>query len=209
MSSTPKTITRHLEAVLKWPRRNGDRILRADSILAMVTGNPDFPNPVPPLSQIQSNISALVISQAAAASRGSGLAARRDIDMIAVKKDMLALRMYIQSVADLSPDKAAQLIESAGFSVKKPSPRIKSDLSVKAGNDSGTVKLTGRGAGSRAAHEWQMSTDRINWKDLPVTVAAKTSVNGLTYGTTTFFRHRSVTAAGPNAWTDPVGILVS
>jgi hypothetical protein len=208
MSTTPKTITKHILAVLGWPTRISDKYARAEAILAKMTGNPDFPSPVPALSVVQTHINALKASMTAAATRGQGLVAQRNVDLEVVKKDMQGLTLYVQNIADASPDKAVQLIGSAGLTAKKHSPKVKPDLSVANGNDPGTAILVGRGAGSRSAHEWQMSKDQLTWTDLPTTMTAKTSITGLTYGATVFFRHRTVTVAGNSVWTSPVGILV-
>jgi hypothetical protein len=42
----------------------------------------------------------------------------------------------------------------------------------------------------------------------PVTLQAKTTVAGLTAGTTVQFRYRPVTKAGEGNWTQPVSLLV-
>ena len=49
-------------------------------------------------------------------------------------------------------------------------------------------------AGHRASYEWEYSTDGgKTWVTTPVTLQAKTTILGLTAGTTVQFRHRPVT----------------
>jgi hypothetical protein len=209
MATKPKTITKHILAVLNFPTRNANKIRKAENILMSMTGNSNFTTPVPALATVQIHVDTLNKSQAAALSRGMGAVAQRDVDLEVVHTDLKSLRLYVQAIADASPDKAIEIIESAGFSAKKTSTRTKPDLAVKNGNDTGTVILIARGGGPRSAHEWQMSKDQINWTDLPVTIAAKTRVLGLVYGTTAYFRHRIVTKSGSGPYTNPVGVLVS
>jgi hypothetical protein len=208
MATKPKTIIKHMQAVLKMPKRIGDKLTKAQTIVAKMTGNAYFPAPTPSLATVQAHLQTLVSDESGALSKGIGMVAARDVSLEVVVRDLQGLTLYVQGIADANPDKAAEIIESSGLSVKKSSPRKRSDLTVKNGPNSGTVILVARGAGARSAHNWQISKDQITWIDLPTTIAAKTEVVGLTYGSTEYFRHRAVIATGTEAWTNPVSILV-
>jgi len=208
MATKPKTIIKHLLAVLKMPKRIADKITHAQNIVSMMKGNAYFPTPTPALTTVDADIATLVLAESAAKSKTSGAAPKRDVALEVVLRDLHGLTLYVQSIADQNSDKAKEIIEGAGLAVKKASPRAKSDLTVKSGPVSGTVLLVARGAGGRSAHNWQMSKDQTVWIDLPTTLIAKTEVTGLTYGTTMYFRQRAVISSGLEAWTNAVSFLV-
>ena len=63
---------------------------------------------------------------------------------------------------------------------------------------------------SSGINEWQMSTDRTIWTNLPATLMAKTTVSGLTPATTIYFRHRPVVkGTTPSGWSQIVSIIVT
>jgi len=208
MATKPKTLVKHILALLKMPRTIADKITHAQSISSKVAGNPNFPNPNPPLATLNADIQTLVTAESAAKAKTTGAVAARDVALGVVVRDLHSITLYVQSIADASPDRAAELIEGAGLAVKKSSPRVKADLSAKAGKDSGTVVLVARGAGGGSAHNWQMSKDQLVWVDLPTTISAKTEVTGLVYGATWYFRQRAVIRTGTQAWTNAVSYLV-
>jgi len=85
-------------------------------------------------------------------------------------------------------------------------PRV---FAAKAGAFSGAVQLVAPSAGHRASYEWQYSTDGgKTWVELPPTLQAKTSLTGLTAGSTAQFRYRAVIKAGAGDWSPPLSFLV-
>jgi hypothetical protein len=195
-------------AILAFPGRMADKIVKAQSIVDKMTNNANFPTPVPALSTVQADLTAFSTNEAAAKSRAKAAVEARNASLTLLKKDLHALLLYVQGIADANSANAATIIEGAGFSTKKAGSRTKADLTLKAGTVSGTVLMTARGAGSRSAHQWQMSKDQLTWTDLPMTIVAKTTVVGLTYGTTMFFRERAIITTGPLLWTSPVSIVI-
>jgi hypothetical protein len=73
---------------------------------------------------------------------------------------------------------------------------------------SGTVNLVAKSAGTRAAYDWQYSTDQKTWTTLPMTLQAKTGVSGLTAGTTYYFRVQSLIKTGTENWSQIVSLMV-
>ena len=84
----------------------------------------------------------------------------------------------------------------------------KAQLSVKQGSVSGTVVLSAKAAGKRAAYGWQYSTDQKTWTSLPPTIQAKTAVSGLTAGTMYYFRVQPLLPTGEGNWGDVVSFMV-
>jgi hypothetical protein len=97
----------------------------------------------------------------------------------------------VQNIADQDPDTAATVIHGAGLAVKKAPSRKPHAFAATEGAIS--VKLSTVSAGTRATYLWQYSTDGgKTWIEVPGTSQAKTTIVGLTAGTTVLFRYRTV-----------------
>ena len=71
------------------------------------------------------------------------------------------------------------------------------------------MKLVTDSAGHRASYEWQYSTDGgKTWVDAAVTLQAKTTMPGLTAGSTVEFKYRPVTKTGEGDWSQAVSLIV-
>jgi hypothetical protein len=95
------------------------------------------------------------------------------------------------------------------MSVKKLTLRNKPDLAATLGPVPGTAHLVAKAAAHRVAYEWQFSLDQKTWTSAPTTLQAKTTVSGLTSGSTYFFRVRPVVKTGEAAWSQIVSLLVA
>jgi hypothetical protein len=111
--------------------------------------------------------------------------------------------------ADADADNSSAVIQSAGVSVRKTpvhKPRV---FTAEQGPVSGAAKLVTASAGHRSSYEWQYSIDGgKTWVAAPATLQAKTSVAGLTPGSTVQFRYLAVTKTGQGDWSQPVSLLV-
>ena len=72
----------------------------------------------------------------------------------------------------------------------------------------GELKLIAKSAGARVSYQWQQSADGFAWRDLPVTLQAKTTVNGLTPAERLYFRVRPILKDGAGNWSPTVSIIV-
>jgi hypothetical protein len=125
-----------------------------------------------------------------------------------VVADIHQLAAYVQSVADGAPDKAAQIIGSAGLGTHVHGMHAGHDLVAHMG-PGGLVMLRAHAGGKHAAYEWQHSTDSgKTWTTLPATTTASTHVAGLTAGSTMLFRARANKGDTPGDWTSPVTFVV-
>ncbi len=112
-------------------------------------------------------------------------------------------------MSDANPEQAEAIITSAAMSVKKTTIRQKQAFAVKYGPTSGTVQISAKAAGHRAAYEWQYSTDGgKTWMQVPNTLQAKTTIIGLPVAATVEFRYRVTTKLGMGDWSLPTSILV-
>jgi len=186
-----------------------DLIGKTTAIIVAMTGNKSFPSPSPTLAKVTSDCTALTSAQAVALTRAKGAAAERNAKLAIVVADLKLLAAYVQSVADGDLANAISLIESAGMSVMKPRKTTpKQDLALKHGAVSGLVLVLAKAQGPRTSYEWQWSTDGKTWTSLPTTIQAKTSITGLTPGTTIYVRHAVVTKTGVGDFGQVVSTMV-
>jgi hypothetical protein len=196
--------------VLRRPRQAAPFLSMAKAILAGVTNaKATFPTPTPPLTQLTNDINAFDTAQTSALTRAKGAVQARNAAMAVVVADLDLLRAYVQTVADADPSNALPIAHSAGMDLRKTKTVSKNDLNAKSGKVSGSIAVSARVAGVRASHEWQYSTDGgKTWISAPSSLQAKTTISGLTPLTTVSVRHRAVTKAGPQDWTQPVTVNV-
>jgi hypothetical protein len=205
-SSTPK-----VHVTLDLPKRIPLLIQVAQAIEAAVSAaSKTFASPAPTMAQLSSDISALSSAETAALARTKGAVQTRNAKLAIVKSDLDSLRSYVQLVADNDPANAATIAKSAGMNLRKASSFSKPPLSAKpVTSTSGEVEVMAKKTTPRQANDWQSSTDGgKTWIDQPTTLQAKTTITGLTPGSTVLIRQRPVTKDGAEVWSDPVSVLV-
>ena len=207
--TTTKTDHRSIVS-LKLPTRIQALITYAGGIVKALTGNPSFPTLVPMLVTLTAAIAELQTAETAALARTKGAVITRNEKRTALVQLLQQLKGPIQAAADANLENGASIVASAGVEVKKTVVRSPRVFGAKPGAVTGTAKLVTASAGHRASYEWEYSTDGgKTWVTTPVTLQAKTTVLGLTAGTTVQFRNRPVTKAGEGNWTQPVTLVVS
>ena len=132
--------------------------------------------------------------------------ADRNAALEKVKADLRTLRNYVQELVDADPANAESIIESAGMSERQQASHGKLKNTVSDGVESGSVYLTGEGAGP---HDWRISTDGETWTLLPSSRTAKTTVFRLTPGVTYYFQNRRMLPNDERGeWSQSVKIMV-
>jgi hypothetical protein len=191
--SNSSTAIHHNIAVLKMPKKIGDKIIKAQYILSKLTGNANFPTPYPAgtvsLAQLASDITALVNAETAAQTRAAGTAAARDLALAIVMADLRNLLLMVQQKADANVPNSQNIILGAGYDVKKAKTAVKKINGAFNTQVLGTVLVTSDAAGH---HEWQMSKDQVAITNLPATSTSHTTVANLTTGDVWYFRNRKV-----------------
>ena len=196
--------------VLKLPTRIQALITYGTGIVKAMTGNPSFPTVAPLLAAISAAIADLQTAETAALARTKGATVMRDEKKTALVQLLQQLKGQIQTTADANVENGASIITSAGVAVKKTVVRSPRVFGAKPGAVTGTAKLVAASAGHRASYEWEYSTDGgKTWVTAPATLQAKTTVAGLTVGTSVQFRCRAVTKTGEGNWTQPVSLTVA
>jgi hypothetical protein len=203
-----KSVHRNL-VTLDLPRSVPAIISYAQSVLAAMTNNPNFPTPIPALTEVSAAITALQTAEAAALSRVKGAVVTRNDKKAALVALLQELRGYVQKTADANADSSANIITSAGLPMKKTPVRKPRAFTAKQGAVSGSVEVIAVSAARRASYEWQYSTDGgKTWIEAPPSLQAKTTISGLPVASTVQFRFRSVVKAGPSDWSLPTSLLV-
>jgi hypothetical protein len=191
------TQTHRSVAVLKLPNKVSGLAAISQQMVTSMTGNAAFPSPVPALATVTSAISDFQTAEAAALARTKGAAATRNAKRKALVQLLEQLKTYVQTVADASVSDGEGIIQSAGMAVRKTAVRAPRVFNAVQGDVTGSVKLVAASAGHRAAYNWQYSIDGgKTWVAMPGTLQAKTTVAGLTAGTTVEFRYQALTKTG-------------
>jgi hypothetical protein len=207
--STTNKIAHRLLATLGLPKPVPALLVVAQNVQKKMTGNPSFPSPIPTLAEFGTAISDLQSAETLALGRAKGAVTLRNEKRTALVGVMQRLRTYVQSVADLDGTNAASIITSAGFNVRKTPTRTARAFHAAPGLVSGTADIVAPAAARRASYEWQYSTDGgKTWVTLPPTLQAKTSIAGLTPGSSAEFKHRAVTKTGAADWSVAVSLTV-
>jgi hypothetical protein len=208
MTTTSKNVHRPTIS-LALPKAIPALIQYGQGIVKRMTGNPHFPNPTPTLTAVVVAINELQIAESGAQARTKGAVVLRNEKRTALVGVLQQLRSYIQSIADEDATNAASIIESAGVAVRKTPTRHARVFAARQGHVSGVANVVAAVAGRRASYDWEYSTDGgKTWVTLPSTLQAKTTVAGLTPGSTVQFKYRAVTKTGETDWSQPVSLMV-
>jgi hypothetical protein len=203
--TNPRVVLRSPKTALAW-------LVLAKAVYDGLSNNKGlFVTPNPPLPQLSTDIDAFDAAETATHSRTVGAAATRDAKLVIVKADLAEVCVYVQGLVNADPANAATIAQSAGLSLRKVGVHSKAELSAKPDTTtSGSVDLVAKlGDATTAAHEWQYSIDGgKTWASVQTTLQAKTTITGLTPATTVLFRHRAITKTGPDAWSQPVSMIV-
>lgn len=205
---TTATVRRVLIA-LSLPVHVTDLSKLGHSFVAAMTNNAYFPSPVPPLPTLDAQLKALDAAETATKLRTTGTVPARNGARTAVVSSLHTLKAYVQTIADADPEKAAEIIASAGMVVKKSAKRAAPSFEARQGTVSGSVRLSTKAAAARASYDWEWSADGgKTWTPVPSTLKAKTIVTGIPVGTNAQFRFRAITKTGETDWSQIVTLLV-
>jgi hypothetical protein len=204
------TVIKRVIAVLDFPKDIDDFIVFSKSIHDSMAASPFFAGLAAKLATLLTNIGLLEDAHTGFNTTPPTFTrAQRDAALLVVQNNLRGLKGDVQTLADATPASAEEIITAAGMKVKKQGTIDKQDFTAKQGEISGTVELIAKGAGKRAAHDWQKSNDGLVWDSLTPTLAAHTLVDGLRRGEIVKFRHREIQKDGPGDWSQPEEVVVS
>jgi hypothetical protein len=180
-------------------------------IVAAMTGNPDFPNPHPPLATITAALddsnNAFNAAQAARQEAKAKTSAQNDADDV-VTGLMAQLAAHVESVAGGDEIK----IRSAGMDTKAAAttttsiPRPPANLSATAGDRDGEIDLSCEAVSGAKSYVIEQSPDPPtgnSWAHAGVSTRSSHTIDGLTSGTRYWFRVAAINGIGQSGWSDP------
>jgi hypothetical protein len=188
------------------------KIQRAREIVAKLTGNANFPNPVPALAAITAAINALEAAHEAAADGGHTLKAAMHVKEKTLNDLVVQIEDHVSNISAGDEQK----ILSAGMEIKNIAIRGKFSNKVSAGKNTGEVILTAAGETgiNPVSHEWQHCPDPLppaaqkltdngnSWSQSEISTTASYTFTGLTPGIKMWFRHRAIlTKSKKTPWT--------
>jgi hypothetical protein len=185
----------------------------AGVVLTRLTGNTGFPTPNPTLVVFGAHVAALTKCEADVASKVPGAVAACTAAREKVTEDLGHLVDYVEGVAQaqagaMDLTAIAALVESAGFMLKKVTPRPKLVLAVAQGAETGSMICTAPRSKARDTNQWDYSTDQKTFVDIGAVRQAKMTATGLPVGVPLYVRHRALTKSGFTAWSDPMLITL-
>jgi hypothetical protein len=199
---------RKLIAVLKLSKSFKKRGEEVQAIITACLANTLVTWPAGLLSNMQAKLDLFIDAQAQMLTRTVGTKAIRDAAWDKVDVLVNKIKRTVQEAADANPLQAEQIITNSGMKVKKVSGRPKQKDEVRNGTNSGAVIIYGKIDKKSTSHEWEISSDGINFTMLPYTIGATTMVTGLTPGAKMYFRHRCVIKGVPGLWGPILDIVI-
>ena len=188
-----------------------DKVIRAEQIVASLTGNPNFPTPNPPLAAVTTAINglrtAIVEAQTARQAAQAKTVAQNDSED-ELDKVMRQIAAYIENVSGGDE----KMILSAGVSVRSPSTATSdtlaapTGLSATEGDHEGEIDLHWNSVKRARSYVVERSADPpgdTSWSQTQVVTNSSATVSGLTRGAKHWFRVAAVGANGQSGWSDP------
>jgi Fibronectin type III domain len=188
-----------------------DKVDRAKSLLTALTGNKDFPNPIPPLASLKEAIASLEAVRAAtvlAIDRAKTAKAVQRQQEVALDKLIRSLASYVQAESSGNEVK----IKSTGLRVRSNRaviglPDAPDNLKAMEGGNEGTIELKWKSVQGKKSYLVRMTEtieDAGSWKHLSSTTKSVMLVDGLASGKKYWFQVAAISTAGQGAWSSPV-----
>lgn len=186
------------------------KITLARRILEMMVGNPNFPDPTPPLADGAIVTDALEVTQAAMPGNKAQTEAR-DAAEQAFDEYFLSLQKYVEFKANGN----RSIVLSSGMDVRNinteigilPPPEwMKANLGLMIGNVDLKWKPVKKNSGYRI--EWTTDPALVTWPHVSQAEKASATISGLTPGVRYYFRIATLSHAGFNGYCEYVTVRV-
>ncbi len=168
---------------------------KAESILQMLTSNPFFPTPVPPLTALQAALDAYKVTLVDAKSNDKLKVATKRACRTALEAILTQLANYVTYVANGNEEK----LVSSGYSLaRQREPRTLGEpgmVMVKPGNSTGRLEASLERVEGAYSYLYQITPDPLvpdsTWDNMPLN-RCKAVFDGLTPGTKYWIRVAAV-----------------
>ena len=180
-------------------------------IVDCMTDNESFTTPTPSVAAIKAVADGLATANAKAKSGGQIAVSDRNAKREEAERLVDQLVTYVQVTVRAqagSPAAAAAAIVSAGLSVRKFTKPSKAPLTAKHGRVSSEVVLVAAAIAKAGMYFWEYSLDQKTWTSAGQTMAAHTTIVGLTPGQLVSFRFRAQGRKGIGEYAQAVTLMV-
>jgi len=192
---------------------NSEVVIDADRYVTCMTGNPLYSDP-DLVTQVATTGTATIKMREAVAAPVS----ETKTDNIRIARDKLnrsitKLASMVQNLANdpnITDLQRLLVIHDAGMTEKGQTHRQNNQFTVKNGDISGTVFLTAKGQVN--AHEWQYTTDIVNFKNrvaADTTTTSKTEIKNLEEATKYAFFHKAIQPGTTTDWEGPLLLVIT
>ena len=185
------------------------KITKARQVVDALTGNPNFPNPHPPLADVTAIITATE-SKAAQVDATTQLRKTQTSELGALEDQLDAVMMQVASHVDSISAGDEAKIQSAGLDTRAAAsattepPSTPSALDVTVGDRDGELDASWDTVAGAKSYVIELSEDQPNaWKYSGVSTKSKYTLSGLESGKRYWTRVAAINSVGQSGWSDP------
>ena len=186
-----------------------DKIAKGRQIVTAMTNNASFPNPNPPLNEVNTILDELTQAFALVQAAKSEVTTRvvtQDNTEARLDQALTRLAAYVESVAGRDDS----LITSAGMDTKASRsgptiPGVPQSLSAIPGEHEGEVNLFWKAVPNARSYTIEASQDPAtpaSWTHVGIATSASKLIVNLTSGKRYWFRVAAVSAGGQSGWSE-------
>jgi hypothetical protein len=197
---------------LNLSRLSPEQLLQqANDIKSAMTGNPNFPNPIPSLETVGGFITgsqAKVSEWNANQSAGQMILTGRNTMLDGLRACLSQLGSYVEAASagdELKIQSAGMGVRGAAVSVGTPDQVT--NLALTAGDAEGELDAQWDAVTGAKSYEIQISPDPVtstSWVNRPSVTRSRVTLNSFTSGTRVWIRVRAIGSAGHGNWSEPV-----
>ncbi|MBS1509082.1 MAG: hypothetical protein JSS79_20760 [Bacteroidetes bacterium] len=181
-----------------------DQLALGREINLKMTGNANFPSPIPTLPTFATIINNAEAAYLQAKTGGPDATANMRVKVAAFALAVKQLVTYVEVIANQNPANAEAVILSAGMLVKGRPTRTIKNFDAWATKVPGEIKLKIK-AVKGAAYEFQISydiTNPANWKTIVQGTLSSATLQGQPVNTQLHFRGRVIIKNQPGEWSE-------
>lgn len=188
---------------------DGDLIIRSRRILKMMTGNLNYPQPVPALADFKNGIDLFEVTAQDAVGGGTA----ETIAKAAAKAALLALIRELSYYVQLTCKGDQAILVSSGFqATKDPTPAgtlpVPGNVRVDHTGKSGEFALSCDKVPNAAVYQVQSATSPDGpWEDEGGFTSTRIVLDGFTAGTVYWFQLFAIGSAGAGAVSSPISLM--
>ena len=180
-------------------------------LVTSITGNANFTTPMPALTVITGNISALETAYITAKGGGKDETAAMRAKGLVLDLSLKLLGSYVEGIANANPANAEAIILSAGINLKRQAATRPNGFRVVSGELAGQIQLR-TDYDSRKMFTFAMTqtpADEATWQVIHTSTKSQHLVTGLESGIRYYFKYAKVGSEGQENWSNVLDIIAN